>query len=753
MLCYLKANSITSINTPPNTLGTPAHLFVETLSSIYDSIIISNGDHAANREIWGIPIRGVEDGPIPDKPFFVVDLCPFDDAPGAIWSFFAQAAALIAYIDPTALELETATTVVGSYNEVLGRTLALRRYDALITGQPDAGALEKRLHRILGPAMPPIYPMPMAARRTVKAMTPAQTRPLQGLGSGRFVLFAGLNAAGACGDRFISALGQIESRHGAPLVAVIVGQDSPPPETREAAVPAFPVHVTVHRIDSPAPEEWAWLLDQAVAVVVPAATSDHIVAAAEAAARGRHVILQQPPEPWAEAQILGPHAQVTDLDDAAALASCLRDVLDPSRPDLLAAATSDQTDRSLDALLEAIEGILSRQPSSEDGNGPLEVDLATYLGSDPSIDSLVVQIERSLPSSVDLTVYTPDGGSRDLLRPTTRVRPFSAYRALGRHNRVLCLMSADTAPDAVVDFAMAVRPILLLRDGYMLDYWRGRLGKPSLTSFIDRICGRKVERPLIDAWEHHSMPVARSFLEPIAGDAPRILVHGTDLSRRLSAELRRPVSPLPALPAQRLEDEELTPAFIAMARGRLGIPPGCSLITSFSPPSDLTALEESLWAMHMLRHWGIPVQWHIAAPCAPQILEKIQTMTERLHLPGVVVCHREAPTPDMVRQYLIAADVGLQLSKVALGRFAGALVDCLAAGIPAVANDELANSADAPEDAVLRVSDMLSSLDVALALKRAIESGPVGDRSERRRAYADERRTSVYIDSLLSHLA
>ncbi|WP_372393889.1 hypothetical protein ABMY26_00055 (plasmid) [Azospirillum sp. HJ39] len=721
--------------------------------NIYDSVIISDGDHAGNGEIWGIPIHKVEDGPIPDKPFFVVDLCPFDDSPGAIWSFFAQAAALIAYIDPTALELETATTVAGGYNEMLGRMLALRRYDALITGQPDAGALEKRLRRIHGPAMPPVHPVPMAARRTVKAMTSAQTRPLPGLGSGRFVLFAGLNAAGVCGDRFISTLGQIESRHGAPLVAVIVGQDSPLPETREAAVPAFPVHVTVHQIDSPAPEEWAWLLDQAVAVVVPAATSDHIIAAAEAAARGRHVILQGPPEPWAEAQILGPHAQVADLDDAAALASCLRDVLDPSRPALLAAATSDQTELSLDALLEAVEGILNRPPPSEDGNGPLEFDLATYLGSDPSIDSLVVQIERSLPASMVLTVYTPDGESRGLLRPTTRVRPFSAYRVLGQHNKVLCVMSPGTAPDTVVDFVMAVRPSLLLRDGYMLDYWRGRLGKPTLTSLIDRICGRKVNCPVIDAWEHHSMPVTRSFLEPIADGVPRILAHGANLSQRLSAELRRPVSPLPVLPSQWLEDEELTPAFIAMARGRLGIPPGCSLITSFSPPSDLTALEESLWAMHMLRHWGIPVQWHIAAPCAPQVLEKIQTMTERLHLSGAVVCHHEAPTPDMVHQYLIAADVGLQLSKVAFGRFAGALVDCLAAGIPAVANDELASSADAPEDAVLRVSDMLSSLDVALALKRVIESGPVGDRSVRRRAYADKRRTSVYIDSLLSHLA
>ena len=54
-----------------------------------------------------------------------------------------------------------------------------------------------------------------------------------------------------------------------------------------------------------------------------------------------------------------------------------------------------------------------------------------------------------------------------------------------------------------------------------------------------------VDPETAEAWGHHSMPVPRSFLEPIADGAPRLLVHGVPVATApMSA---RPARPRPNL--------------------------------------------------------------------------------------------------------------------------------------------------------------------------------------------------------------
>ncbi len=48
--------------------------------------------------------------------------------------------------------------------------------------------------------------------------------------------------------------------------------------------------------------------------------------------------------------------------------------------------------------------------------------------------------------------------------------------------------------------------------------------------------------------------------------------------------------------------------------------------------------------------------------------------------------------PETVYQaYLQAADLGIQLRTFGFGSVSGALIDCIAAGLPTVANDDLAD--------------------------------------------------------------
>ena len=64
------------------------------------------------------------------------------------------------------------------------------------------------------------------------------------------------------------------------------------------------------------------------------------------------------------------------------------------------------------------------------------------------------------------------------------------------------------------------------------------------------------------------------------------------------------------------------------------------------------------------------------------------------------------------KQFLIAADYAIQLRKLLMGALSGALVDCISAGLPTIANESLAESMEAPQS-VIRVNDHLSPFCLA----------------------------------------
>ena len=80
------------------------------------------------------------------------------------------------------------------------------------------------------------------------------------------------------------------------------------------------------------------------------------------------------------------------------------------------------------------------------------------------------------------------------------------------------------------------------------------------------------------------------------------------------------------------------------------------------------------------------------------------------------------------------------------------LLDCIAAGLPTVANDDLATAMEGP-DYVLRVPDRLSSTLVAERIMAAYESGRGRVRdTETRRAYLRAHHFDLYADRLLEVL-
>ena len=97
------------------------------------------------------------------------------------------------------------------------------------------------------------------------------------------------------------------------------------------------------------------------------------------------------------------------------------------------------------------------------------------------------------------------------------------------------------------------------------------------------------------------------------------------------------------------------------------------------------------------------------------------------------------------RDYLVGADLAVQLRTYTLGGLSGALIDCAAAGLPTVANQSLADAVGVPASYNRSINDALSPLLVAEALAELHEAGLDRRRPEEaRRVFSEERSLANY---------
>lgn len=103
----------------------------------------------------------------------------------------------------------------------------------------------------------------------------------------------------------------------------------------------------------------------------------------------------------------------------------------------------------------------------------------------------------------------------------------------------------------------------------------------------------------------------------------------------------------------------------------------------------------------------------------------------------------------LYQKYLLAADGAIQLREGGVGHISGTLQDCIAAGLPAVANRDLAENLAAP-DYVSRVDDALEPAEIARALADMLDARQ--DTEAARQAYGAAHGMAAYAKALLALL-
>jgi glycosyltransferase involved in cell wall biosynthesis len=254
--------------------------------------------------------------------------------------------------------------------------------------------------------------------------------------------------------------------------------------------------------------------------------------------------------------------------------------------------------------------------------------------------------------------------------------------------------------------------------------------------------GAVVTEADILAWSADERQRRASFLAPMAQAARPLIFHSAqpaaECRRRFGAEAYHLNFPL-----YRPFPESITEAMRGGARAALGFAPGQKYVVSFGIVTASKAIDTVLASFALLREaydahliFASPAEHDARSAVAAKGLDAHVTFTGFLVEPAY-------------RAHLLAADVGLQLRQGGPGNISGALQDCIAAGLPSVANADLADNLSAP-GYITRIADTLDPQEVATALLTRLSTRLSTEVA--RQAYAETNSMERYAIRLLGLL-
>ncbi|MBB4003065.1 glycosyltransferase involved in cell wall biosynthesis [Aurantimonas endophytica] len=352
---------------------------------------------------------------------------------------------------------------------------------------------------------------------------------------------------------------------------------------------------------------------------------------------------------------------------------------------------------------------------------------------------------------VDLDVFTQTADPA----PTpgaASVRPLDSFAHVAPcFDRVISVIGNSHFHTPIFEMLRRYGGAAIAHDARMLGFYRILLGEQRALDVASRELGRKVEVAELNGWLADEGSAKALFLGEILEAASPMIVHSPVTVRLLAERHGTPPAYVPFSIYRPWDPQALTPLARAAARQRLGLADDEVAIASFGGVSPSKAPEECVWALDFLRQWGIPASLHFVGNLRDMHDggAHLRAVVERLGLRNHVRFQDDFVPEQTYRDYLVGADLALQLRTYTLGGLSGALLDCAAVGLPTVANRSLADAVGVPASYNRGVNDALSPLLIAEALAELHEAGLGRQRpEEERRAFSEERSLARYSQRL-----
>jgi glycosyltransferase involved in cell wall biosynthesis len=411
-----------------------------------------------------------------------------------------------------------------------------------------------------------------------------------------------------------------------------------------------------------------------------------------------------------------------------------------------------------------MDGVLARAPLAKSRSGAGRGAPAVLRGARPKIAVLsplppahsgvadyTTATLRPLKAVADLHMFTPTPGAQ-WEDGWHSMQPVSAASASSiSFDASISVIGNSDHHIEILDYLLEHGGACIAHDARMINFYYILRGVPQAMALASQEMKRPVDQTELTRWLHNQRDLPTLFLSEIVQASRPLLVHSATTAREIERLYGKAPGLLPFAQYRRSVLGRLTRAGRESTRKALGIPSGRVVLVTFGIVSEDKAPLELIWALSMLRNWGVDAEL-VFCGRNQHMQEPVGALVDQLRLSPYVRTFDTAVDDGTYDDYLIAADIGIQLRTYRMGGLSGALNDCIAAALPSIANDHLAEAMQAP-DFVQRVPDGLSSLLIAEAALAILSAKGPGYRPlAEARAHAAGLSPESYCQALLGHL-
>ncbi|MDE8344760.1 MAG: glycosyltransferase [Acidocella sp.] len=297
---------------------------------------------------------------------------------------------------------------------------------------------------------------------------------------------------------------------------------------------------------------------------------------------------------------------------------------------------------------------------------------------------------------------------------TVSAFPFLA----GRYDRVITAIGNSPLHQRIYDLTLRHGAAVICHDARLLGLVSARgLGHAAAQGTAE--LGRVVREDEISAWAADERMREACFLGPLASAARPLIFHSRASVAQVKTRFGVTARHLPFAVYHPFPGA-ITQAMRAEARQALGLPPNIPHIASFGFIGGQKGIGHLLRALALLRKDFRCRLLLIGA--ATDETAPLRALADEFGVTDDVIWGTGFMPEAKYRQYLLAANAGVQLREGGPGNISGALQDCIAAGLPGIANQDLAENLEAPAF-ITRVSDRLDAGEIAGALQKILDIG------------------------------
>jgi glycosyltransferase involved in cell wall biosynthesis len=348
-----------------------------------------------------------------------------------------------------------------------------------------------------------------------------------------------------------------------------------------------------------------------------------------------------------------------------------------------------------------------------------------------------------LEQHVELTLYSSTiGGNAEIVSGVPHLSP--------RFDRVISVMGNSTDHHAIYDLAVRYGSACICHDARLLGLAATRFGLTRAAQMASRELGRAVNETQLQEWAHNEQLREADFLGELAASSRPLIFHTRQSVQEVKTRFGQDAVFLPFavyLPAIHAPiNAPNNAAARRRAREKLGVPLDEKIICSFGGIDPVKGIEPALRAMALLRRDGVACRLYWVGE-GEWWRPRLEALAAKLGVGGLVHFSRDYVSAETYQDFLLAADAGLQLRVGRPGNISGALQDCIAAGLPTVASEDLAENLQAPAF-ISRVSDRLDPAEIAAALTKTLGAQPPGAFEDARAAYCEAHSMERYAASL-----